>query len=90
MVLPDDAKPAFTMETSTASSVLAPYVDAAREALAKVGDIPEVSKVLTSLDFAVSRKLWCVVKEADPRRRIHSVSRACLARRPCRLDVGRD
>ncbi|EJT51807.1 hypothetical protein A1Q1_06945 [Trichosporon asahii var. asahii CBS 2479] len=55
VVLPDDAKPAFTMETSTASSVLAPYVDAAREALAKVGDIPEVSKVLTSLDFAVSR-----------------------------------
>lgn len=49
------------METSTAPSVLAPYVDAAREALAKVADVPEVSKVLTSLDFAVSRKLRRVV-----------------------------
>lgn len=45
------------MESSTASSVLAPYVDAARDALAKVADIPEVNKVLTSLDFAVSREL---------------------------------
>lgn len=45
------------MEPSTASSVLTPYVDAAREALAKISDIPQVNRVLTSLDFAVSREL---------------------------------
>lgn len=70
------------MDTSSAASVLTPYVNAAREALAKVAEVPEVSKILTTLDFAVSRKLPRSLPEADRRRRIHPFSRAGIARLP--------